>query len=113
MASFMRMSRGCDIAIGSVIVMNSLNHLGRVGTAAYAEDLVDAMNTFRQTFSGQVRVVHGYPVFATPIIDPVTIRELVEIEAWLDTVDLRRAHLLPETSKFFKDNILASPMDQN
>ena len=84
-------------------------HLGRVGTAAYA----DAMNTFRQTFSGQVRVVHGYPVFATPIIDPVTIRELVEIEAWLDTVDLRRAHLLPETSKFFKDNILASPMDQN
>ena len=57
--------------------------------------------------------MHGYPVFTTPIIDLVTIRALVEIEAWLDTVNMRRAHLLPETSKFFKDNILASPMDQN
>ena len=61
----MRMSRGCDIDIGSVIVVNLLNHLGRVGTAAYAEDLVDAMNTIRQTFT---------TIFTTPIINPVTIR---------------------------------------
>ena len=74
---------------------------------------MEAMNTFRQTFGGQIRVVHGYPVFTTPIIDPVTIRALVKIEAWLDTVDMRRAHSLPEASKFFKENILASPMDQN
>ena len=32
--TFMRLTRRCDIAIGSVIVLNSLNHLGRVGTAA-------------------------------------------------------------------------------
>ena len=90
-----------------------MNHLGRVGTAAYAEDLVDALNTIRHTFGGQVRVVHGYPICTTNIVDPVTIRALVEIEAWLDTVDLRRSHSLPETSKYFKDNILASPMDQS
>ena len=109
---FMRLTRRCDIAIGSVILLNSLNHLGRVGTAAYAEDLVEAMNTFRQTFGGHIRVVHGYPVFTTPIIDPVTIRALVKIEAWLDTVDMRRTHSLPETSQYFKDNILASLVDQ-
>ena len=28
--TFMRLTRGCDIAIGSVILLNSLNHLGRV-----------------------------------------------------------------------------------
>ena len=112
-ATFMRMFRRCGIAIGSIIVMSSLNHLGRVGTAAYAEDLVDALNTIRHTFGGQVRVVHGYPICTTNIVDPVTIRALVEIEAWLDTVDLRRSHSLPETSKYFKDNILASPMDQS
>ena len=66
------------------------------------------MNTIRHTFGGQVRVVHGYPICTTNIVDPVTIRALVEIEAWLDTVDLRRSHSLPETSKFFKDNILAT-----
>ena len=76
-ATFMRMFRGCYIAIGSIIVMNSLNHLGRVGTAAYAEDLVDALNTIRHTFGGQVRVVHGYPICTANIIDPVTIRALV------------------------------------
>ena len=71
------------------------------------------MNTIRHTFGGQVRVVHGYPICTTNIVDPVTIRALVEIEAWLDTVDLHRSHSLPETSKYFKDNILASPMDQS
>ena len=111
-STFMRMSRGCDIAIGSVVIISSLNHLGRVGTAAYAEDLVDALHTFRQTFSGQIRAVHGFPISTTNITNQFTIRALVEIEAWLDTVDLRRAHSLPETSQYFKDNILASPVDQ-
>ena len=109
-STFMRMSCGCDIAIRSVIIISSLNHLGRVSTAAYDEDLVDVIHNFRQTFSGQIRVVHGFPT--TKISDQVTIRALVEIEAWLDTVDLRRAHSLPETSQYFKDNILASPVDQ-
>ena len=112
MSTFMRMSRGCDIAIGSVVIISSLNHLGRVGTAAYAEDLVDALHTFRQTFSGQIRAVHGFPISASKITDQFTIRALVEIEAWLDTVDLRRAHSLPESSQYFKDNILACPVDQ-
>ena len=111
-STFMHMSRGCNIAIGSVVIFSSLNHLGRVGTAAYAEDLVDALHTFRQTFSSQIRAVHGFPISMTKISDQFTIRALVEIEAWVDTVDLRWAHSLPTTSQYFKDNILASPVDQ-
>ena len=111
-STFMRMSRSCDIAIGSVVSISSLNHLGRVGTTAYADDQVDALHTFRQTFSSQIRAVHGFPISTTKITDQFTIRALVEIEAWLDTVDLRRAHSLPESSQYFKDNILASPVDQ-
>ena len=57
--TFLMMTKGCDIGIGSVVIMSSLNHLGRVGTAAYAEDLVAALQQLRTTFGGQVRVLHG------------------------------------------------------
>ena len=39
-STFLMLTKGCDIGIGSVIVLSSLNHLGRVGIAAYSEDLV-------------------------------------------------------------------------
>ena len=81
-------------------------------TAAYAEDLVDTLSTFRQSFVGQIRAVQGFTISTTAISNQVIIRALVEIEAWLVTVDLRRAHSLPETSQYFKDNILASLVDQ-
>ena len=103
-STFMRMSRGCNIAIGSVIIISSLNHLGRVGTAAYDEDLVDVLHNFRQTFSGQIRVVHGFPT--TKISDQVTIRALMELKAWLEMADNRRAHSMEVSSKYFVKNIL-------
>ena len=100
------MSKGCDIGIGSVVIMSSLNHLGRVGTAAYAEDLVAALQLLRTTFGGQVRVLHGYPLPTVTITDQVTIRGLMEVESWLAMADQRRAHSLEHTSKFFMKNYL-------
>ena len=38
-STFLMLTKGCDIGIRSVIVLSSLNHLGRVGIAAYSEDL--------------------------------------------------------------------------
>ena len=104
--SFMRLTRGCNLAIGSVVVISSLNHLGCVGSAAYAEDLVEALAEFRNTFRGQVRAVHGYPVVSTPVVDPATIRGLLEIEAWLASVDHRRAHSLRSTSEYYINTLL-------
>ena len=56
---------------------SKINHLGKVGTPAYAEDLVDALHTFRQTFSSQIRAVHGFPISTTKITNQFTIRALV------------------------------------
>ena len=100
------LTRGCDIPMGSVVVICSLNHLGQVGAAAYAEDLVEAFTEFRNTFGGQVRIVHGFPHPPCLISDQLTIRSLMEIESWLASVDQRRSHSLKATSTFFIENLL-------
>ena len=104
--TFMRLTRGCDLGVGSVVLLSSLNHLGRVGTAAYAEDLVAAFLEFRSTFGGQVRALHGFPINSQPLTDQLTIRSLMEIEAWLSSTDQRRSHSLGRTSEFFSNNFL-------
>ena len=80
---------------------SSINHLGRVVSAAYAEDLVESLSTLRRTFGGQIRIIHGIPLPIHPIEDKVTICSLLEIEAWLASVDPRRLHSLQNTSKHF------------
>ena len=87
-------------------LISSLNHLGRVGAAAYAEDFVAAVGKIRRAFGGRVRAVHGYPVPAIPVEDPVTIRALLEVEHWLSSIDSRRTASLNNTGKFYTSNIL-------
>ena len=105
-ATFMRLTRGCDITMGTVVMISSLNHLGQVGAAAYAEDLVEAILEFRHTFGDQVRVIHGFPHPPCRISDLFTIRSMMEIESWLTSVDQRRAHSLQSTSAYFIENLL-------
>ena len=73
--------------MGSVILLSSTNHLGCVGTAAYAEDLVAAFLEIRTTFGGQFRTLHGFSINAEPLTDQLTIRSMMEIEAWLSSTD--------------------------
>ena len=40
------------------------------------------------------------------IMDQVSIRALMELEAWLDMADTRRAHSMVVTSKYFVNHIL-------
>ena len=96
--TFLRLTKGCDLGIGSVVILCSLNHLGKVGTTTYAEDLVQAFQGIHSTFGGQVRALHGYPLPSCDIKDQITIRALLEIEAWLALADQRRAHSLERTS---------------
>ena len=102
------LTRGCDLGVGSVVLLSSLNHLGRVGTAAYAEDLVAAFLEFRATFGGQIRALHGFAINSEPLTDQLTIRSLMEIEAWLSSTDQRRSHSLGRTSEFLISNFLMS-----
>ena len=106
--TFMRLTRGCDVTIGTVVLISSINHLGRVGPAAYAEDLVSAVSEIRAAFGGQVRAVHGFPMACHVIEDSMTIRGLLEIEAWLKSVDKPRTHSLPATGMYFEEILLTT-----
>jgi hypothetical protein len=45
-----------------VVVLSCLSHLGRVGTAAYAADIVRAFGRVHGAFGKNVRTVHGFPL---------------------------------------------------
>ena len=106
--TFMRLTRGCDLGVGSVILLSSLNHLGRVGTAAYAEDLLAALLEIRSTFGRKIRALHGFYINPEPLTDQLTIRSLMEIEAWLSSTNQRRSHSLGRTSEFYTSSFLSS-----
>jgi hypothetical protein len=48
--------------VGTVVVLSSVSHLGRVGTAAYAADMVRALGRIHGVFGKSVRTVHGFPL---------------------------------------------------
>jgi len=60
--SFLEITKGFDMPVGSVVVLSSLTYLARVGTAAYAEELVRSLARIRDAYASSVRIVHGFPV---------------------------------------------------
>jgi hypothetical protein len=61
-AAFLELTRGYDVPIGTVVVLSCLSHLGRVGTAAYAADIVRAFGRVHGAVGKNVRTVHGFPL---------------------------------------------------
>jgi hypothetical protein len=96
---FLDLVRGYDVPIGTVVVLSSLSHLARVGTAAYAADFVRALGRIQVAYGRGVRVV--FPLAVGGLGDESTIRGLREIECWLAEVDRRRQYSLPRTSAHF------------
>jgi hypothetical protein len=105
---FLDLVRGFDVPVGTVVVLSSVSHLGRNGTAAYAGDIVAAMSRIREAYGRNVRVVHGFPVIGRGLVDDSTIRGLREIELWLAEVDGRRLGSLPDTSDYFIKHFLST-----
>ncbi len=106
--AFLDLVRGFDVPVGTVVVTSSASHLGRVGTAAYAGDVVKATLRIREVYGKNVRVVHGFPLIQGGLMDESTVRGLREIELWLAEVDKRRLGSLPETSAYFTDKFLST-----
>ncbi len=99
--SFLEITKGFDMPVGSVVVLSSLSYLARVGTAAYAEELVRAIARIRDAYANSVRIVHGFPVLIGGLDDESVIRSILEIELWLADSDKRRMHSLPNTSAHY------------
>jgi hypothetical protein len=99
--SFLDLAKGYDMPVGSVVVLSSVSLLARIGTAAYAEEVVRAFARIRDAYANSVRVVHGFPVLVRGLEDETIIRSMLEIELWLSDCDKRRIHSLPSTSEHF------------
>jgi hypothetical protein len=70
---FLDLVKGFDVPIGTVVVLSSISHLGRSGTAAYAGDIVAAMSRIREVDGRNVRVVHGFPMISGGLVDDNTV----------------------------------------
>ncbi len=108
---FLDLTRGFDVPIGTVVALASTSHLGRCGAAAYAGDVVATLGRVRDTFGGNVRVVHGFPIIGGGLVDEGTVRGLREIELWLAEVDKRRLCSFPRTSDYFIKQFLSTRTD--
>ncbi len=99
--SFLEITKGFDMPVGSLVVLSSLSYLARVGTAAYAEELVIALVRIRDAYANYVRIVHGFPVLIGGLDDESVIRSILEIKLWLADSDKRLMHSLPNTSAHY------------
>jgi len=105
-STFIKTVGKVKIPVGSVIVVGSLSHLARVGTAAYAADLQQVLTSLEEQYGNRIRVVHGIPILAEDFSDMVAIRALLDIMDWLENIDKRNTHILPDTNRWFKENVL-------
>jgi len=71
---------------------SSVSLLARIGTAAYAEEVVRAFARIRDAYANSVRVVHGFPILIRGLDNETVIRSMLEIELWLSDCDKRRTH---------------------
>ncbi len=59
-----------------------------VATVGYAQDLVRAFRTLRNTYGYGINVVHGLPLLVVNLTEPVHYRTLQELEHWYSTVSM-------------------------
>ncbi|MFN9909348.1 MAG: hypothetical protein ACK56F_25070, partial [bacterium] len=110
--AFLDLAKGYDLPVGSVVVLSSLSLLARMGTAAYAEEVVRSFARLRDAYGSSIRVVHGFPVLVGGLEDEPLIRSMREIECWFHDVDKKRLHSLPDTSAHFVTDWLTCKKDK-
>jgi hypothetical protein len=82
---------------GTAVLLWSASQLGNVGTAAYAEDLVDAMKTIQVKFGKNTRVGPLAPTLLGGCKNPALIRSIFEIAYWVE-------HLFRFDATFLRDS---------
>ena len=78
--------RDLAVPVGSCILIGSASHLGNVGSAVYAEELVQINMRLAQMFDGTIFFVPCPPMMMDGSSDPALIRGIFEIAAWLRNV---------------------------
>jgi len=103
LASFRKTIGKVKLPVGTVILISSLSHLARVGTAAYVADLHATIRAIEEDYGNRVRAVHGMPILAENLDDGPTARALWDTLDWLENVDKRAKHMLPNSTYNLKE----------
>jgi hypothetical protein len=91
---------------GSVVLLGSLTHLERDGTAKYAEEWKQCRNWIQSDLGG-IMVLPLIPMPMEDISDRATIRSLIEFLSWFDCLPEAEVKLLSDTRKQFVSRLLA------
>jgi hypothetical protein len=80
---FLECTTGFTMPAGSVVLLSSASHMAWCGTAAYAEDFVNAVNDIKKAFGSDVKTLHGLPIMLQGTTNSAAIYTWFEIEQWL------------------------------
>ncbi len=86
--------------------------LARMGTAAYAEEVVRSFARLRDVYGGSIRVVHGFPIIIGGLEDETLIRSMREVERCFHDIYKKRQHSLPDTSSYLVTDWLTCKKDK-
>ena len=95
--------RDLSLPVGSAILLGSVSHLGNVGPAAYAEELVQICMRMGQMFDGSIYVIPCPPKLMDGSSSVAMIRSVSETTAWLKHVMHGDNCFLTETHQVVAD----------
>jgi hypothetical protein len=102
-----RILAGRHITAGSVILITSATHMQAVGTAAYTEDLLEAIKTLRRNL-GDHLIYGPLPNFMiNGCDDPYTIQTVIEIGQWAHLAFKHQAALLRNSFGLVEEQLKA------
>jgi hypothetical protein len=82
-SGFLDLTRGKEIATGSVVLLFSATHLMLRGVAGYMADFMEETSRIESAFKGGLICAHGVPIFGDGIKDSTLIRAVLELSEWL------------------------------
>ena len=96
---------------GTVVLIGSVSHLAAVGTAGYAEDLVGALAAIRNTYRSGISVMHGIPFLLGGLTNSDTIRDLLEVDLWYNSVSKSDTMEIVKTRALFRKSLIREGTD--
>jgi hypothetical protein len=82
-SGFLDLTRGKEIATGSVVLLFSATHLLLRGVAGYMADFMEETARIESAFRGGLICSHGVPTFGEGIKDTTLIRAVLELNEWM------------------------------
>ena len=108
---FLAAVKGYAMPAGTVVLIGSVSHLAAVGTAGYAEDLVGALAAIRNTYRSGISVMHGIPLLLGGLTNSDTIRDLLEVDLWYNSVSKSDTMEIVKTRALFRKSLIREGTD--